>query len=231
MTAINVIRQNKCVYILSDGVFCDNSGIICELGPNAFALPQFPAAIAIRGPTHFIPFLMYRLNRECQSFDDLLARIIPMAVEVYLSFPMMLGTFGYGNIDPDFGLVVAGWSNQRQRFASFVVVRRSSFGERNTIGWELFELPDVMVAPPLTENPGEETWRVPLSAERFCPREDGVKLLKAQRLSKGQFPEQDTIKPRGYGIGGFVQLTTITQSGVAMEILHRWSDRIGEKIA
>jgi len=31
MTAINVIRQSCAVHILSDGVFCNAEGIVCEL--------------------------------------------------------------------------------------------------------------------------------------------------------------------------------------------------------
>src|SRR5580693_9193333 len=79
MTAINVIRQNQAVHILSDGAFCDATGIVCEIGPNAFALPHLPAALAIRGSTHFMPFLVHRLSRECRSFDDGLGKIAEFA--------------------------------------------------------------------------------------------------------------------------------------------------------
>ena len=79
MAAINVIRQRQAVHILSDGAFCDPTGIVCEIGPNAFALPHLPAALAIRGSTHFMPFLVHRLSRECRSFDDMLGRIVPVA--------------------------------------------------------------------------------------------------------------------------------------------------------
>ena len=84
MAAINVIRQNQAVHILSDGAFCDATGIVCEIGPNAFALPHLPAALAIRGSSHFMPFLVHRLSRECRSFDDMLPKIVPAALEVHV---------------------------------------------------------------------------------------------------------------------------------------------------
>jgi hypothetical protein len=52
------------------------------VGPNAFALPHLPAAFAIRGASHFMPFLAHRLSRECRSFDDVLKKIVRTAREV-----------------------------------------------------------------------------------------------------------------------------------------------------
>ena len=104
MAAINVVRQKQSVHIISDGVFCDNAGIVCEIGPNAFALPHLPAALAIRGSTHFMPFLVHRLSRECRTFDDVLTKLVRTANEVHLSFPMTFGTLAYGAIEPDFDL-------------------------------------------------------------------------------------------------------------------------------
>ena len=53
MAAINVIRQKQAVHIISDGAFCDASGIVREIGPSAFVLPHLPAALAIRGLVAF----------------------------------------------------------------------------------------------------------------------------------------------------------------------------------
>jgi hypothetical protein len=227
MTAINVIRQANAVHILTDGIVCNSEGIICEIGPNTFALPNLPAALAIRGPTQFMPFLVHRLSRECQSFDELLKTVVPVALEVHLSVPM---TLGYGEVRPNFDLVVAGWSYERRRAESFVMTSQEGpdqFGL--TTAWQLLSLPDVLIAPSVGMAQIQSIgWRVPQSAEAFQPNIDGPKLLMAQRLSKGlrghsQNRDIDSV-------GGFVQLTTVHPEGVATTILHRWPDRMGQRI-
>jgi hypothetical protein len=153
MTAINVVRQKQAVHIISDGAFCDNGGIVCEIGPNAFALPHLPAALAIRGSTHFMPFLVHRLSRECRTFNDVLAKIVRTVYEVHLSFPMAFGTLAYGAIEPDFDLVVVGWSKSDAAPASYLVSShdRVIAPGLNATAWKLLELPEVLIAPPIVE--------------------------------------------------------------------------------
>src|ERR1700687_2967573 len=121
MTAINVIRQSNAVHILSDGIYCNAEGIISEVGPNTFLLPHLPAALAIRGPTQFMPFLVHRLSRECASFENLVTRIVTISLEVHMTLPM---TLGYGPVKPEFDLVAVGWSSQRGRPESYLVTNQ-----------------------------------------------------------------------------------------------------------
>ena len=233
MTAINVIRQERAVHIISDGVFCDNTGIVCEIGPNAFALPHLPAALAIRGATHFMPFLVHRLSRECGSFDDVLTKIVRTAREVHLSFPMAFGNLGYGTIEPDFDLVAVGWSKARGAPASYLV---SSHDQRVTreltvAPWQLIELPDILIAPPIAEKQITTAgWKVPYSAETFRPDIDGVALLKAQRLSRRELDPRLGIRGYIHVVGGFIQVTSVTSRGICSNILHWWPDTLGRKI-
>ena len=230
MTAINVIRQANSVHILSDGLYCNSDGIICEIGPNAFALPHLPAAVAIRGPTHFMPFLVHRLNRECGSFDDLLARIVSIALEVHISVPMTLGS---GPVTPEFDLVAVGWSSQRSRPESFLITNQE-FGdldEKRKGAWKLIELPDVLIAPVVgVQQTRFLRWKIPDSAESFKPETDGVKLLMAQRLSKGLHQRYKDPKRDFESVGGFVHLTTVSANAVSSAVLHRWPDKPGQKV-
>jgi hypothetical protein len=227
MTAINVIRQANAVHILTDGIVCNPEGVICEIGPNAFALPNLPAALAIRGPTQFMPFLIHRLSRECQSLDELLKKVVPVALEVHLSVPM---TLGYGEVRPNFDLVVAGWSYERRRPESFVVTSQERPDQLGlTSAWQLFDLPDVLIAPSVGMAQIQSIgWRIPQSAEAFQPAIDGPKLLMAQRLSKGLHASSQNRDIDS--VGGFVQLTTVHSQGVVTTILHRWPDRMGQRI-
>ena len=228
MTAINVIRQSSAVHILSDGASCNSEGIISELGPNAFALPHLPAALAVRGPTQFLPFLVHRLGRECQSFDDLLTRVVPVALEVHISIPM---TLGYGEVRPDFDLVVVGWSSRRHRAESFLISPERHIGEDDHKTWHLIELADVLIAPAVGVAQIQAlNWKVPGSAEAFRPDTDGIKLLEAQRFSQGRLNSKSPDDNFGYGVGGFIQRTSVSAEGVSSAILHRWPDKAGQRI-
>lgn len=230
MTAINTIRQRQAVHIISDGAFFNKDGILLEIGPNAFPLPHFPAALAIRGATHLMPFLIHRICRDCVSFDELLLKIVSMVLEVHMSFPMMLGTVGFGTVAPDFDLVVAGWSASRSKPESYVVT--SQRPDRQTHvenGYGLVDLPDVLIVPSVNELQIEAAgWIPPKSAEAFRPEHDGLKLLQAQRLAP-KFPSKEPGINRA-AVGGFAQLTSISQRKVQIEILHRWSDQVGRKV-
>jgi hypothetical protein len=234
MAAINVIRQRQAVHVISDGVFCDSAGIVCEIGPNAFALPHLPAALAIRGSTHLMPFLVHRLSRECRSLEDLLAKIVRAAREVHLSFPMAFGTFEYGAVEPDFDLVIAGWSKSRGVAASYLVSSRDRVVAPAVTAdaWQVLELPEVLIAPPVGENYVTSSgWKVPDSAEAFRPDTDGLPLLQAQRLSRLELDSRRFGKPDyAHVVGGFIQVTSVTPQGVNSEILHWWPDKVGRRI-
>jgi hypothetical protein len=233
MTAINVVRQRQAVHIISDGVFCDNHGIVCEIGPNAFALPHLPAALAIRGASHFMPFLAHRLSRECRSFDDVLTKIVRTAREVHMSFPMAFGNLGFGSVEPDFDLVAVGWSQSRAAPTSYLVSSHDRVVARglSSSAWQLIELPDVLIAPPIAENEiAASGWAVPYSTDTFRPDIDGLALLKVQRLSRRVMEPRFGARGYVYVVGGFVQLTSVSSDGVNSQILHRWPDELGRRI-
>jgi hypothetical protein len=232
MTAINVIRQGDGVHIISDGAFCDANGILCEIVPNTWLLPHLPAAVAIHGSPHLMPFLMYRLSRECHSLDEIAARIANIAIDVHISFPMTHGTLDYGNIKPEFDLIIAGWSAQDRRPKSLLVTCPDRTKSRNfQTGWKVLELSDMLIAPPITEQVVSSIgWKVPDSAEAFRADVDGLKLLQAQRLLRGPMNPRSSTVTHGFMVGGFVQLTSISEHGVNTRILHRWPDEIGRRI-
>ncbi|NRF09401.1 hypothetical protein [Agrobacterium pusense] len=59
-------------------------------------------------------------------------------------------------------------------------------------------------------------------------RKRGVEIFELMRNRKGKNP----VRPEQeiYGIGGHCQLTTISESGVVVETLKVWPDKVGEKI-
>jgi hypothetical protein len=232
MTAINVIRQSEAVHVITDGVFCDNTGMVCEIAPNAFAMPHLPAALAIRGSTHFMPFLVHRLSRECRTFDDLVAKIVRTAREVQMSFPMAFGTLAYGAIVPDFDLVAVGWKTNGSP-AGYLISNHERIisKEVTSSAWQLLELPNVLVAPPIDEaQVVAMRWKVPYSAETFRPELDGVALLEAQRLTPRELDPRSGTRGFVHVVGGFAQVTSVTPGGVHSDVLRWWPDAVGRKI-
>ena len=233
MAAINVIRQKQAVHIISDGAFCDASGIVREIGPSAFVLPHLPAALAIRGSSHFMPFLVHRLSRECRSLDDLLSKIVSVALEVHISFPMTFGTLEHGTIEPDFDLVVVGWSKARAGPASYLVSSHDRVVARGLTSnaWQLLELPAVLIAPPIAEKQIAATgWSVPYSVESFRPDVDGIALIKAQRLSRRELDDRSGVRGQAYAVGGFVQITSVSAHSVSSDVPYWWPDQVGRRI-
>ena len=175
-----------------------------------------------------MPFLVHRLGRECQSFDDLLTRVVPVALEVHISIPMMLG---YGEVNPNFDLIVVGWSTRKNQAQSFLVTPQRDDREDSRKTWQFVELPDVLIAPPVDMAQIQFlNWQVPTSAEAFQPDTDGVKLLEAQRLSQRRLNVGYADENIGFTVGGFIQLTSVSPRGVSSSVLHRWPDQAGQKI-
>jgi hypothetical protein len=234
MTAINIIRQSEVIHVISDGAFCDPNGVLCELVPNTWLIPHLLAAIGIHGSPHFMPFLVNRLGRESRSFDDMMDKIIPIAIDVHTSFPMTHGTLEWGAVAPEFDLLAAGWSKVRGRPVSYLIARpegRHGAAHNSRGIWDVIELPDALIAPPITERMiATVGWKLPESAQAFQPEIDGLKLLNAQRLSRLPINPKDPEGGDGFMVGGFAQLTSISERGISSRILHRWPDKIGRKI-
>ena len=83
--------------------------------------------------------------------------------------------------------------------------------------------------PPSEEAIAAVGWRMPKDLATFHPVIDGLKLIEAQRRTKkpaGLWPNAPSI----YGIGAYVQHTTVSQFGARATVIRRWPDKVGEKI-
>ena len=61
-------------------------------------------------------------------------------------------------------------------------------------------------------------------ADKVDPEVDGLRVMDVLRRNPVQYQKG------GAGIGGFVQLTSVTQTGITTRILRRWPDHIGAQI-
>jgi hypothetical protein len=63
------------------------------------------------------------------------------------------------------------------------------------------------------------------AADKVDPEVDGLRVMDVLRRNPVQYQKG------GAGIGGFVQLTSVTNAGLTTRILRRWPDHIGAPIS
>jgi hypothetical protein len=146
---------------------------------------------------------------------------------------MAFGTLEHGTMQPDFDLVAVGWSTSRNAPASYLITSHDRVVGRGLTSnaWQLLELPEVLIAPPIAEAQIATTgWKVPYSVESFRPDIDGIPLLQAQRLSRRELDERSGIHGHVHVVGGFIQVTTVSAGGVNSRVVHRWPDQVGRRI-
>jgi hypothetical protein len=173
------------------------------LAPKVYLAAHMPMAVATRGHWEAAIALgssMVRLFSEFDALVDRLERIFP---QLHLAQRQSTGA-------PDLHLmcttevVIAGWSNARSQAEAYYIWGGDESGltDCSCPPFELMELDGVAFAPV----PSQHVDVDPDHVER-----DMVALMEAQRRD---FPE----------IGGFCQITTLTQGGVTQRILRRWDE-------
>jgi len=63
-------------------------------------------------------------------------------------------------------------------------------------------------------------------ADKFDPTRDGMRVLEIQRRHLPDWP----ASVNHHVVGGFAQLTTITENSIETKIIHRWPDEVGQPI-
>jgi hypothetical protein len=122
-------------------------------------------------------------------------------------------------------LVIAGWSDKNHRPEVYL---EAGHGLGTAVARGVLYRAD----GPLLGGPVTDLGRaVAVDPEAFDPERDGVPIFEAMRSMRLRLDETQPDTAVGHGVGGFVELVTITRDGVEREIIHRWPDRVGEKIA
>jgi hypothetical protein len=222
VTAIAVVRSDaEGIFIVSDGAGVDPNGVVRQFMQKVIPLPMLTAAIAVRGPFEIMAYVQVALyERAPNNFEELLKCLPEIARDARTRFPRLPSEY-----------MVGGLSWERQRFETYSLYT-ADMGGLKAVGAD----GQMFIPKPFELNGTPATFGAPspspeLAAEfgvgddfkgQFSPYVQGPAMIQAMRRmpnDKGHF-----------NIGGFVMLTTVSVRGVNMEILHRWPDRIGEKI-
>jgi len=217
MTAINVLCRPDAVHLCTDGATYLADGAIAWLGSKVYAAPHLPMAIAGRGVATAVDRIGPLLASRCATFDDVVAtieRTLPALFDDFLAY--------IGARDEKQEFVIAGWSKGEAQ--AYYIRTFADEAERDMWG-QRCELMSPAV-PPYTLLRLQGVATLPLFHE--LPSANGdeelmVRIMQAQRERKHL---------AGHIVGGFVQLTTITENEIAQRIAHRWpEDERGHRIA
>ena len=156
-----------------------------------------PLLIAVRGFGDAAYMYGSILSHTFADFDAMVAGIEGAFPDMWARFLRLARDVSYQARNAQ--LAFAGWSNARGRCEAYLL-RGGEEQEKVFSPWKLVPVRGIMYSPP----PDEAVPFDPEHAER-----DLLALIEAQ--------QRDCT-----GVGGFCQLTTLTQDGITQRILRRW---------
>ncbi|MEH2468976.1 hypothetical protein V1281_001768 [Nitrobacteraceae bacterium AZCC 2161] len=216
MSAINVIVQSNAAHLLTDGAGYNADGTLMAIGPKVSLIPHLSCAVAIRGPQSACPILSELVGISAATFDGLRAGIgdlLRRAAEAYSPL------FQQCQLGPDFEAVVAGIS-ETEGPCAFMVPSHSRFGTEPftvvpTEGLTCTPNNADILAAIVASLPAE------CGADDLDPAKHGLAIMEIQRA---YLIANNGIDGHFAAVGGFAQLTTVTDGAVMSRILHRWPD-------
>lgn len=224
MTAINVITQRSRVAILTDTAGYGSDGVVQCFFAKCVAIPHLRAAVATRGSSLAGTLYATSLGAMFQTFDDMIAD--GKALEaIYDGAFHQLSRSGETEID----LFVSGWSERLNRPVSIATASSDRHGFEP---WSIQQCEPIMAAPTVPEDmliaAGFDLDRI--GPETFDPVRHGVMLMQAQRRLT-LYPTTGADTEPCCLVGGQAVLTEIRADGVSQRVIHRWPDRIGERMS
>lgn len=226
MTAINLIRQRDAVHILSDGAACGPDGGVLFFTPKVFPLPHLRAAVAARGNLLALPLVTEFLATMASTYDDLAGTSVKALREATILRKINTARGKESPLDDSLQIFIAGFSNASKPDA-FTVLSRESDGLPAYAAVPVHAFSFAPFDKPAQDELG--TLFGGRTADEIDPRVDGLRILESQRRHK--MKNQHAGGEPVFGVGGFAQLTTIRRDMITTEVLHRWPDEVGKKIA
>jgi len=212
MSAINVLIQTDRAHLYTDAAIYQPDGELVGIGPKVRMMPHINAAMAMRGAFLGLAPIAEELS-AAPSFDALRAGIIDCLKKCAASYAHLLDQCSAG---PDFEVVIAGISETTGPSA-YLVASHSRYGDP----WSIVDLSGLSLTP-ASDVVHQSVFAIAdgRDADQLDPVADGLAIMEVQRAERS-----------GAYVGGFAQLTTIDADGVHSRIIHRWPDRLGEKVA
>ena len=220
MSAFIAVRKRTQIDILADGAHYTRDGVLTEIAPKVYPVPNMRAVIFGRGKLDVHRGLVAGAAGRVRTFDAL-ADTFPALLADVLD---VLDAMAPGEYENSAEIVLAGWSESRRRPELWFC------GAGPDAEFGPVERP-VLWAP----KPDLEYLRtIRFSAasgdpERFDAVRHGVPLMEAQRRVRSD-ETSPQVEPGVYAIGGHVLHTRVSEAGIESRILKVWPDEIGKLI-
>lgn len=215
MSAIMSIETPDNVVLLTDGAVYDADDILTNVKRKVFTSDKVPIAIANRGHQGMAEYASKLIIEivEALGLDASIERI----EELLKQFKDNDATDGLYR----FELIIAGISDE---FGPIHLIIHSTALERG-----LYRSGGTMVRSTSGAGMGEMGIRLPFkdeTAEHYV-RENGVAIFEFYRRQLNEAPR---AKGSVSLVGGQLDLTIVSRTGVTVETIHRWDDKVGELI-
>lgn len=240
MSALAIIRGDTAVVIASDGAGYDGAtGELRAIVSKVAMMPECQCIFAGRGLGGATAAMENALRQlaargaRLVTFDDVL--------EVFPTLAAHLHAEAEATADvptTHFSFMLGGYSARNERLETYTV-RTRAFVAPDANGrmverppFDLIALPSVHLAPsPNIESaaavgiqrPQEMTDEYAFEATSYAAR-----AVAACRLDRETDPMEGAAGI--HFVGGFLQVTTLTETGVISEIVHRWPDTVGQPL-
>ena len=226
MSALVMVCKSDRVELLSDAALYDPiTGAVGAIHSKLAPLPELNCVMSGRGPIPVMWITAYVAGLSSTTFDDVVANFDAIRAEV--------AAYNNGDIpaeewaQSDIGLI--GWSESRDRPEGYMSLGNRVpeialvTGSLNPCDVGVFASGSVDVANAFVDSVREYP-------DGFDAEIDGVAIMELMRGEALPLSDaQDTFF--GHCIGGYIELATVTRTGVTVRTIHEWPDEIGKPIS
>lgn len=220
MTSHAVICCSDAVHVVTDGgLFDQKTGVLVGFGNKALILSHLNAVLVCRGALA-MGLLVPMMVSANSSFDELRKNIGPQLrkqIEPHANIDAQHGhTWG------EFDVVLAGFSESKGPTCILML----SFDHPFIPELKAYQPFD---AGPVSLAPGNDDLLKSIDPNSFDVERDPLRIIEAQRKIPSPHGARGDSSVK-CSVGGFAQLTTVTETEITTKLIHRWNDKIGEVI-
>jgi len=220
LTALDVILSPKSVHLLTDGAALNSAGAVERISSKVAILPHLNATIGINGTQALMVLATEAIQANISKPDDLRSNLPGVLQSVIRPLQAEIAR-GLHNTSLDGSIAVAAWSPEHGPHGYILATFE---GIPALPAWQIIDVPAggaylTPSDPKLVADFGDLN-------ERFDDERAGD-LVERQRAIIG--PSVGNFKTPI--VGGFAQLTTVSEQGISTRIVRRFNDPIGKKIA
>jgi hypothetical protein len=225
MSAFYSLISDDRISLLTDGAVYEPDGTLTAIRSKVWTCSEPAFAMTGRGNINLCEAVARSIrlgSREiASSFDEVLQIIDQTVKKLGEKLPEIPP---HGHVE----MLAVGWTKAGPMQAYFTTRR-----EGNYQPFRLYQMAEGVGAGPefTMEDVQAAGITEQMIADAGCELLDryGAQLFDIMRNKKGPNPTRPEL-PEIYGIGGFVELTTVKPDGVTTRTLREWPDVIGEKI-